>query len=184
MSDLLKLSLFGVDLGQWLAPLAGKKSVLLMGAVVVAASIVAMVLFKSNTDQLARYRHQIQQAHSKINLINQYKTSTQELQQWTPVSSQPPLPSEMFVNQLIDYATQNHIDVTNFLPKPTENKNFYDTASVSLSVHANNFKNLIAFMHTVEVSPYFFRIESWAGESHGSDTVDCKMDINYIQVKI
>lgn len=185
MPNLLNLNLFGLDMGKWLTLLAEKKRLLLMAVVITVAFIGAIVLFKSNTDQLTHYRNQIQQAYSKIDLINQYNSSKKELQQRTSILPTLSLSNEMFVNQLIDYAVQNHIDVTNFIPKPMENKNFYNATSVSLSIHTDNFKNLIAFMYAVERSPYLFRIESWTGESkEGSETIECKMDISYIQGKI
>ena len=151
------------------------------------AIIGALMVFGDYRTQAAQYQQQMAQLQEKMDVISRHERSVKALKGFLDALPQE-LEDEKMITQLTDYAAQNNVEIINYAPGQKKSDRSYDSSRVHLNVNAGNFKDVLAFVRTVERSPYFLRVESFVGSSKddngaGGGRLTAEIFISSVRVK-
>ena len=186
MPDLssLDVDLSQVDLNQVLQKYINSKNLMII--MLVAATITGYFIYKDFSTKETKLKQKIQQSDNKMQVIKDQVQSLKQLNQLTD-SLVKPLSPDLAINQLTDYAAQNQVQVLNMTPSGVQNHDLYSVNIIHIKINAPSFQKLIGFLHTIENSPYTFRLNMWVNTSSEnlsvSGQVSSEMEVASIQIK-
>lgn len=152
----------GLDLNKILQLLLTHKAGTLSAVVALLGIIGLLMIFGGYRARAAEHEQDMKRLQEKMGVIGRQHLSLKALKDFFAALPRP-LEDEKMIGQITDYAAQNNVAILNYAPGPSKSGKLYDSSLVRLSVSASKFDDLLAFVRTVERSPYFLKIESFAG---------------------
>ena len=92
--------------------------------------------------------------------------------------------TDALINQVDDYAIQNHIEILDVSAKDPQKLEDYTSLGIHLAVKVKDFKDLVLFFYMIETSPYSLKVESLNGKIQDSKVGSITCDINIISNQI
>ncbi len=158
-----------------------------LSVVFVALGIIGLLMiFDGYRARAAGHEQDMKLLQEKMDIIGRHKLSRKALKDFF-TALPGPLEDEKLIGQISDYAAQKNVAILNYAPGPSKSTKLYDSSRVRLSVSASKFNDLLAFVRTIERSPYFLKIESFAGgvkdsaNATGPSTVE--MSVSSVRMK-
>ena len=156
-----------LDVNKILQLLFAHKARALSAVFVVVGIIGLLMIFDGYRARAAGHQQDMKRLQEKMDVIGRHSLSLKALKDFLAALPRP-LEDEKLIDQITDYAAQNNVAILNYAPGPSKSGKLYDSSRMRLSVSASKFNDLLAFVRTVERSPYFLKIESFA--AGGKDT--------------
>jgi len=158
-----------------------------LSAVFVAVGIIGLLMiFNGYRAQAAGHQQDMKRLQEKMDVIGRHSLSLKALKDFFAALPRP-LEDEKLIDQITDYAVQNNVAIFNYAPGPSKSGKLYDSSRIRLSVSVSKFNDLLAFVRTVERSPYFLKIESFAGgvkdNAHAGGPLTVEMSIFSVRMK-
>lgn len=171
-----------MDLSKGLKKIIEQKSIFLVIIVLLAFFVGGVVLWGGFSAKLVSYQNQIQQKKQKYNLIEEYNKVKKQFDEYAATLPKPRT-SDSLINQISDYAAQNHAEI-DFNPQGTKKIDFYQSTAIHLNVKVKDFRDLVSFMQMLETSPYSFKIENLTGTMEASENGSISFDLNITSIQI
>ncbi len=152
----------GLDVNKILELLFAHKARTLSTVFVVIGIIGLLMIFDGYRARAAEHQQDMKRLQEKIAVVGQHSPSLKALKKFFAALPRP-LEDEQLIAQIADYAVQNNVAILNYTPGPSKGGKLYDSSRMRLSVSASKFNDLLAFVRTIERSPYFLKIESFTG---------------------
>ncbi len=166
-----------------LQQMIAKKSIFLVIVVLLLFFIGGIVLWGGVSSKMVSYQNQIQQKKQKYSVIEDYVQNKKRFDDYIGTLRKV-LTSDALINQISDYASQNHVEV-DFNPQGTKKYDLYTSTAIHLTVRVKDFKDLVSFVQMLETSPYGFRVENLAGKMDDSETAGfITFDLNLTSAQI
>ncbi len=145
-----------------------------------------LMIFDGYRARAAGHQQDMKRLQEKMDVIDRHSLSLKALKDFFAALPRS-LEDEKLIDQITDYAAQNNVAILNYTPVPSKNEKLYDSSRIRLSVSASKFNDLLAFVRTVERSPYFLKIESFAGgvkdNAHAVGPLTAEMSISSMRMK-
>ncbi len=175
-----------LDAGEIFQSLLASKARVL-SAVFVAVGIIGLwMIFDGYRARAAGHQQDVKRLQEKMDVIGRQDLSRKALKDFLAALPRP-LEDEKLIDQIADYAAQNNVAILNYAPGPSKSEKLYDSSRVRLSVSASKFNDLLAFVRTVERSPYFLRVESFTGgvkdNADAAGPLTVEMSVSSVRVK-
>ena len=149
----------GPDVNKVLQLLLAHKAKTLSAVVVVLGVIGLLMIFDGYRARAAEHQQDMKRLQEKMDVIGRHGLSRKALKDFFAALPRP-LEDEKLIDQITNYAAQKNVAILNYAPGPSKTGKLYDSSRVRLSVSASKFEDLLAFVRTIERSPYFLKIES------------------------
>jgi len=134
-----------------------------LSAVFVVLGIIGfLMIFDGYRARAAGYEQEMKRLQEKTDVVGRHDLSRKALKDFFAALPRP-LEDEQLIGQITDYAAQNNVAILNYAPGPSKSGKLYDSSRMRLSVSASTFNDLLAFVRTIERSPYFLKVESLTG---------------------
>ena len=171
------------DLKKLIKTVLEKKDVLAQ-VVVAGISIVVLIAILGNP-QGGQYRQEIQQLNAKISVIHDYEQGLKD-QKLFLAALPKELDEDQFSAQIVDYASQSHVNILAFSPTGKKEEGLAKLSTVStlqINIHVDKYKDFLMFLKNIEGSPFALRIDSCFLTGKEDKGIDAEMAIAYVSVK-
>lgn len=176
----------GLDVSKILQSLLAHKDRTVSGILVALGIIGLLMILNGYRARAAEHEQDMKRLQEKMDVISQHKVSLKALKDFF-AALPGPLEDEKLIGQISDYAARNNVAILNYAPGPSKSTKLYDSSRMRLSVSASKFNDLLAFVRTVERSPYFLKIESFAGgvkdSAKAAGPLTAEMSVSCVRIK-
>jgi len=158
-----------------------------LSAVFVVLGIIGLLMiFDGYRARAAGQEQGMKRLQEKMDIIDRNSLSLKALKDFFAALPRP-LEDEKLIGQITDYATQNNVAILDYAPGPSKSGKLYDSSRMRLSVGASKFNDLLAFVRSVERSPYFLKIDSFAvgvkDNTHAAGPLTAEMSVSCVRMK-
>ncbi|MBI3314349.1 MAG: hypothetical protein HYZ86_00185 [Candidatus Omnitrophica bacterium] len=185
MKDIVK-NMKDLNVNKIVQLLFANKTRTLSGVFVVLGIIGLLMIFDGYRARAAGQEQDMKRLQEKMDIVSQHDLSVKALKDFLAALPRP-LEDEKLIGQIADYAAQNNVAILNYAPGLSKSEKLYDSSTMRLSVSVSKFNDLLAFVHTIERSPYFLKIGSLTGgvkdNAHTAGPLTVEMSVSCVRMK-
>lgn len=163
--------------------LMSKKVVFASLIIIVVGFLVIFVFINNYARSKDQIQAQMNEMQAKLGVIATYRSSKTQFEEF-----QNTLPKgvgdDVMVDAISDVAISSNVEIKSFSKVNVVPSQYYDLASVDVSIFLKDYKDLIGFMQALETSKVAFLIDTYRVEGVSEDGVTVSMKISTIKTKI
>ncbi len=167
-----------IDLAHWQRQLQKHQDLFISLAIGVATLFFIMKITDENKLKLTNIETELSSLESKDKVISEYEKAKSELDAYIDSLPQGTTEFDSIINLINEFATLRNIQIQSFTPKGEKSSDYYDTASLEVSINTPNYTDLALFIKDIENSKYNLRIENWSITLKGTENRS-RSPINY-----
>jgi len=160
LKQLSQINLNKIDSKQISNYLTEHKEVAINAGIVFVAFILASNVLSGHKKQGKVLQAEILKMQDKTNVIKKNDNVLSEIK--TFMNSFPQsITKDELVDYVVSYALDNNVQIISFSPATNISDTLYEKVVIEVSLSAENYDDMVSFLHTLEIAPEPWRVESF-----------------------
>ena len=179
-----------IDLSKIQETLLKKPDVLIQLIIVLVSLLILVKTVSGKLAETAQIRGSMEELEKKVAVVKKHDALQKEL---TEYISKLPAGSTAadLLDRVADLAGEHGVQIISISPAKELKKKYHTQTVLSLSASAEDYRDMVAFIHNIETSPLNLRVDRWVGSMSDAATdkekskdgkrgISAQIDINAI----
>jgi hypothetical protein len=185
MSNLDKLNaqfnMKNVDTSQFMKALSEQQNSFIKLFFVVGSLVLVVLMFNDHHTKDRALHDRLSQLQDKLEVLKNRDIALKDLSDFK--SSLPKRQNQFELIMMIsNYAKAHNITITSLSPAELKDMGLYDVINVSFDAVADDFKDMMLFIRTIEKSKTPLRIDTWSGHEGEDGKITFDLEINAVLI--
>ncbi len=176
-----QLDLKNIDFDKALKFLAENQNTLIKIALASGVLVLGVGMFNDYRSKDKGFHTQMTQAQDKLEVIRTKEAAEDEFNKFKATMASSLTESEL-IGQISQFAKACNVNIVSLSPADSKDMGYYNVVSVSLGATSDTFKDLLLFLHKIENSKNYLRVDSWSGKEQEKGKISFDLKVSAVLV--